>query len=342
MQVGWSRRMSPLTANDPSASIQQTPVFSLLESFKRYFGVVQREKSIEASMTNGEVEEFDFSRAASIFSSGLTKAQVYICFRLIVQVMGEFMQLKRDTLSIDFEVGTLTCGNGEVSFRFNPSIKDREKFLDSDSRVSRSSYFSIKESVKASSSRSSHSSHSEKQLQSKQEIVYNEALSRYIDKIEKRTSQLISEKNKQEENQVSLQLKDQMEVSCMRRRNQEYLEYLSGQIRENKYKRKQEEKKLIESASCHDFPRFNEESLPPSNRRNAKKIQSDLAQQVQEKRAREASSRRNEFEYSRQLNTVNLSLIRAEKEAENRKKSQQMRILKQSWDQYCRLKACLP
>lgn len=346
----------------PAGFMKSELIFSLSESFKRAFDLVQREQSLE--IPSGEVasEELNFSRAAIRLSRELTSQKLITCFRCIVQVMGEYMQSKNNTLSIDFGVGSMICGSGEVSFRFNKSfakVHADSARSDSISRLQRSSSahsgirprdsiscasfntspFSETSLLAKSSAYRTLSSLSTKKC-SKQELVYDEAFSKHLFEIETRAKDALQEKRLREEELAATRTEEKLELSRRRERSKMYHSLLAKQIIENGNRRKQERQKFIESASCHDFPRFTapeSTKLATFQRQQALKIQSDLDAQIKERAEQRHLLRQKEIALSNQFNAENLIQMKAENVKELNNRAEQQRILKQSWDQYSKL-----
>ena len=362
MQIGWVLKPVNSPPSAPAGSMKSKLSFSLSESFKRAFDLVQREQSLEISSADVATEELNFSRAATRFTRELTNQSFITCFRYIVPVMGELMQSKNNTLSIDFGVGSMICGSGEVSFRFNKSFAEvhRDSALsDSISRLPRSSSahsdirprdsiscasfntspFSETSLLAKSSAYRTLSPLSTKKC-SKQELVYGEAFSRHLFEIETRAKDALQEKRLREEELAATRTEEKLESSRRRELRKMYQSNLSKQIIENDSKRKQERQKFIESASCHDFPRFTapeSTKLATFHRQQALKIQSDLDAQIKERAEQRHLLRQKEIALSNQFNAENQIQLKAENVKELNNRAEQQRILKQSWDLYSKL-----
>lgn len=362
MQIGWILKQGKNNASGQAAFTKSKLNFSLSETFKRAFDLVHREKSLDIVSKDVATEELNFSEAAIRFSSDLTIQNFTTCFRCIVQVMGGLMQSKNNTLSIDFGVGSMICGSGEVSFRFNETFAEdhadsaRSELI---SRLQRSSSahsdIRLRDSISSASLNTSPSpetsllakssayrtlSSLSAKNRSKQEIVYSEAFSRHLSQIEARARDALHDNKLREERLAATKTEEKLESSRRREQWKIYRNHLSKQIIENDHKRKQERQNFIESASCHDFPRFTapeSTKLAAFKRHNAQKIQSALDSQIKERAEQRCLLRQKEVALSNQFNAENQIHMRAENVKELNDRAKQQRILKASWDTYSKL-----
>jgi len=363
-KIGFTQKLNEGPTDRAHEQIRHRPFFSLSESFKRTFGVKQIEPPALATVTSlitNETEELNFVKAAHRFSHGLTGDQVHKCFRHIIQVIGDFMNTGTNTLSIDFDIGTMTCASSVVSFRFNRNIREmlgNTGLLDASSSVSKACtvYSEIEPMDSAScitsSKRSNISSSVSRDIScrslksivcgagSKYETVYKAAVSRYVCDIERRARQAMLDRKQFDEQINERKLEEELKASEFKRKRSEYREYLSNQIKENHCKRKNEKKKFIEAASCHNFPELNQldsGDTPFSKKQSEKDIQTFLDGQVKKSAELRKASRKNEMDLVNHVNKMNLEKIKKGEESERKVKSRQQKELLDSWNQYAAL-----
>mmetsp|Transcript_119401 Transcript_119401/g.337817 ORF Transcript_119401/g.337817 Transcript_119401/m.337817 type:complete len:531 (-) Transcript_119401:243-1835(-) len=93
------------------------PHFHFVECFMRAHGVNARSHASLPDKVLTQIEEFNFSKAAIRFSQNLTKENVFIGLRGIIQQLGEAFS-SGQPISVDFEVGTLMSSNNDIRFLF--------------------------------------------------------------------------------------------------------------------------------------------------------------------------------------------------------------------------------
>eukprot|EP00928_Gymnodinium_smaydae_P014682 TRINITY_DN15403_c0_g2_i1.p1 TRINITY_DN15403_c0_g2~~TRINITY_DN15403_c0_g2_i1.p1 ORF type:complete len:553 (+),score=113.75 TRINITY_DN15403_c0_g2_i1:83-1741(+) len=98
------------------------PHFQLTENFIRAYDAEARAHPVLPDRALAQVEDFNFSKAAIRFTQSLTKDNVFMGLRAIVQQIGEYVQGGKP-FNLELEVGKLTCGSErDVRFDFVTDI----------------------------------------------------------------------------------------------------------------------------------------------------------------------------------------------------------------------------
>jgi len=106
-------------------SARRRPHFQLAENFIKSCGLDVRLHPVLTDKQLTSIEEFNFSKAAIRHSQNLTKENVFMGLRGLVHQLGEAIA-NGQSLSIAFEVGTLTSTDRDVRFNFSADLYANE------------------------------------------------------------------------------------------------------------------------------------------------------------------------------------------------------------------------
>lgn len=131
-KLGW--RVEEGGRNGRSARIR--PHFQMSDSFLRVYGIECKHHPSVSDKNLTAIEEFNFSKAAIRFTQDLTKENVFMGMRAIVQQIGEAVA-NGYTISIPFEIGKLRSeGHRGVRFDFAAELYLSEGLQIPDSALS--------------------------------------------------------------------------------------------------------------------------------------------------------------------------------------------------------------
>mmetsp|Transcript_23196 Transcript_23196/g.64829 ORF Transcript_23196/g.64829 Transcript_23196/m.64829 type:complete len:513 (+) Transcript_23196:88-1626(+) len=111
-KIGWK-----IEGGSIQGRAKLRPHFQVTDSFAQAFNVDMRTQTIVPDKYLATVEEFNFSKAAIRFSQNLTKDNVFMGMRAIVQQLGVVVS-SGQPMSVDFEVGKLVSSERALSFAF--------------------------------------------------------------------------------------------------------------------------------------------------------------------------------------------------------------------------------
>lgn len=173
-------------------------------------------------------------------------------------------------------------------------------------------------------------------LGGRQELAYRQALSRHLSEMEVRASEAMHAK-RQWQDQVSRgKLMEEMESEKRKKLERENMTYLIHQMQLNDDKRRDEKKRFIESASCHNFPEFSSNR----DRKKSESVKSELELQIQTDKAIKSIAKLREAQLVSELNEKNRQLLMEEKSIDEQRKIEKRTILNEAWNRDLRLKHC--
>jgi len=132
-KIGWR------IEEHPQGKVKMRPHFQVSESFARAYRLDARALPPVSDRALSAAEEFNFSKGAIRFSSTLTKENLFMGMRSILQLLGEAMA-SGQAVSIDFEVGKLKVSDRVVSFEFSAEMYISEGIEVPKGSASRSDY----------------------------------------------------------------------------------------------------------------------------------------------------------------------------------------------------------
>lgn len=109
-KIGWRVEQS-------RDKIRLRPHFQLADSLAKIVGLTAKSHPPASEKNLTHTEEFNFSKAAIRYAQDLTKDNVFMGLRAIVNQFGEACSSGQE-VCIDFEVGRLSCREHDVTFSF--------------------------------------------------------------------------------------------------------------------------------------------------------------------------------------------------------------------------------
>jgi len=287
MGIGWRIE----TLGQGKAKLR--PHFQLHESFARTYQIDCKAISPVPEKCLTTCEDFNFSKAAIRFSHSLTKDAVFMGLRAIIQQLGEAIASNK-LVSLDFEVGKLTCQEREVRFHFiedfylqegldvpsgayengeyTPSVTFAPPTKEARNlSLAGSNQFDL---VGAANNVGANDTRRVTELQDKflnhssatvgpgqmsvgtTESAYQKAVGRCVSGLEAQAAEALREKQEFEEH-LKHSFEEDIE-DCRYRRSiaKEHQEQLKTQMQEAEEKRQLGRQHAIEQASMHNFPNF--------------------------------------------------------------------------------------
>jgi len=110
-KIGWKLE------DHMHGKVKRRPHFQVAENYARAHNIDVRPQAQVPDKQLATAEEFNFSKAAIRFSQNLTKDNIFIGLRAILQHLGEVISTGQQ-VSIDFEVGKLVAAERDVKFVF--------------------------------------------------------------------------------------------------------------------------------------------------------------------------------------------------------------------------------
>lgn len=101
--------------------VASRPTFQLLETFCRTYNVIAAPGLAVSNVPETSIEMLDFTKAAIKYSRNLSKDNVFIGLRTIVQVLGEAVSSGRSLL-LEFDFGKFSASDRKVVFDFDRRI----------------------------------------------------------------------------------------------------------------------------------------------------------------------------------------------------------------------------
>jgi len=340
------------------------PHFQVADAFARAHGVDVKNQPAIPDKQLTHVEEFNFSKAAIRFSNCLTKDNVFMGLRALLQHIGHVISTGQP-LSLDFEVGKLLSSERAVRFSFNaewylqeglavpagaqeaadykPSVsfapptqealKLRLDGSNADSIRERNAADAAYDGACSESTCDPGSSHSISSGSTK-ERVQQEAMRRHLTQLETDASHVVAEREQWEGHLKRCSAEETRDQDRRKAINKENALHLQMQMQEAETKRTEGRLQCIEQASCHDFPNFTEAPEYAYQYIQEKKnhFKQDLDQQVDMKHLKKHLDKKREKEIDAahvSANNRETALLKLEASA---KKESERQALTQAWD----------
>ena len=376
-QIGWT---SGVTADGFSQSLSKKvrPCFYLSNAFSQAFGMGDRARNLLCHRAHSDVispENFSFNTAATRFSNGLTRDDVFTGIRAIIQAIGELSS--NHMVRIDFSVGTLFLGRERNQFVFNKRLRaliqpgtheiDTYTEVSSVSRLSSSSRRGEvypDESVSViSSSRSrprQHPALPEPTIKTRslsaepshhpisgnrQQFAYKAALARHMSDLEHRATEAVDARKQWEEHLRSSVMLSELEAERRRKVERENAQFLLKQMSESSSRKKTERNDEIQTTNrLAGFPRFTEPAeseLKLHLRQSGENIRKELDCQVHAGKSLRSAAYAHDKEIALKLNESSRRDLDELVRVEEAKKKQERNVLCESWNRDIQIKNCM-
>jgi len=339
------------------------PHFQVAEAFARAHHVDTRGLISVPDRNLTTVEEFNFSKAAIRYAQNLTKDNVFMGLRAIVQHLGAIVSSGQQ-MSIDLEVGTLACSERELRFAFVADLYLQEG-LDVpagalESTAYRPSATFLPPTEDALALELSGSRHpggvkttalggwgdggeaaappcppSARSGLSARESVQREALERHVAQVGLEAASATAEHERWEGHLRRCAAEEQRDRDWRRALNLEHSLHLQAQMRQAEERRAEGRRFDVEQASLHAFPNFAEPQDHGASdyiRERRATLKQDLDQQVDTKQLKKAADRQREREMEAchaEAGEKELELMRQEALA---RRELERSVLTQAWE----------
>jgi hypothetical protein len=340
------------------------PHFQMADAFTRAHGVDTKNQIPVNDKLLTHVEEFNFSKAAIRFSNCLTKDNIFMGLRAMLQHLGHVVATGQP-VSLDFEVGKLFSNERDVRFSFNsdlylqeglavpagaqeaadykPSVSFAPPTQDAlKLRLDGSNADTIREKNATGTSYdgaesestcdpgSSHSVSSE----SIKGRVQREAMRKHLTQLGIEASCAVADREQWEKHLKQCSAEETRDQDRRKAINKENALHLQMQMQEADKKRTEGRLECIEQASCHDFPNFAEapENAYQYIREKKNNLKQDLDEQVEMKQLKNHLERRRNREMDAthvQASNRETALLKLEAAA---KKESERQALAQAWE----------
>lgn len=339
------------------------PHFQVADAFARAHSVDTKSQTLVPDRLLTTIEEFNFSKAAIKYSQNLTKDNIFMGLRAILQHLGEAVSTGQQ-VSIDFEVGkllsservmrfvfvaelylqegldvpagALEVANYKPSATFAPPSKDALSLSlqgnsaamtmrDRETGEVSSEYAESESTGYPSSTHSNVSVHG---------LVQQEALDRHLAHMSMEAASAVTEKEQWEGHLKRCSAEERKDHSRRKAINKEHALHLQAQMRQAEEKRMEGRLHCIEQASCHDFPNFAEvpEYAYQYIRERRNHLKHDLDQQVDTKQLKKLVDKQREKEIdAMHIEASNRELALMKLEAAAKKESERA-ALTHAWE----------
>jgi len=291
-KLGW--RIDEQGRNGKPARLR--PHFQMADTFVRAYGIDARAHPSQADKTLTTAEDFNFSKAAIRYSQDLTKENLFMGLRAIIQQLGEVIS-KGQKVSIDFEVGRL-FGERELRFSFVADIYLNEGLPVPEGTIEATDYKPAatfappsKDALSLSlhgtnrpatgavapqadalggwNERGSSAGYDLEHLTrgsdpgseagvTAVDAVQQAALARYVDRLQAEAAGAVTDKEEWESHLTRCVAEELKDAEWRRALNKDHSEQLRMQMQHTEVRRSDGREHCVQQASMHNFPNFGE------------------------------------------------------------------------------------